>query len=101
MNSYSVSPTFLVAETVVGGYLGETVLLECKVEAWPRAVNYWEKDGRVLAAGPKHKIVEMEESIQYKFVWVFHKYHILILVHSTLMDINRVPGVVDVQHYGH
>ena len=66
--SYSVSPTILVAETVVGGYHGETVLLECKVEAWPRAVNYWEKDGRVLAAGPKHKIVEMEESIQYKFV---------------------------------
>ena len=57
-----------MAETVVVGYHGETVLLECKVEAWPRAVNYWEKDGRVLAAGPKHKIIEMEESIQYKFV---------------------------------
>ena len=68
MLSILVSPTILVAETVVGGYQGESVVLECKVEAWPRAVNYWEKDGRVLAGGSKYKIVEIEESIKYKFV---------------------------------
>ena len=63
----SVSPTILVAETVVGGYQGQTITLECGVEAWPRAVNYWEKDGRVLAADSKYNIVEVDEAIQYKF----------------------------------
>ena len=53
---------------MVGGYHGETLVLECKVEAWPRAVNYWEKDGRVLAAGHKYEIAETEESIHYKFM---------------------------------
>ena len=62
-----VPPTILVAETVVGGYQGQTITLECGVEAWPRAVNYWEKDGRVLAADSKYNIVEVEEAIQYKF----------------------------------
>ena len=62
-----VPPTILVAETVVGGYQGQTITLECGVEAWPRAVNYWEKDGRVLAADSKYNIVEVDEAIQYKF----------------------------------
>ena len=35
----SVSPTILVAETVVGGYQGQTITLECRVESWPRAVK--------------------------------------------------------------
>ena len=68
MMMIAVSPTILVAETVVGGYQGQTITLECGVEAWPRAVNYWEKDGRVLAADSKYNIVEVEEAIQYKFM---------------------------------
>ena len=64
-----VPPTILVAETVVGGYQGQTITLECGVEAWPRAVNYWEKDGRVLAAGAKYEISEEEQgTVQYKFM---------------------------------
>ena len=48
---------------------GERVLLECHVESWPRAVNYWEKDGRVLAAGAKYEITEEEQgTVQYKFM---------------------------------
>ena len=50
-------------------FQGQNIVLECNVESWPRAVNYWEKDGRVLAADGKYKIVEEEhEKIQYKFV---------------------------------
>ena len=47
---------------------GETVELECGVESWPRSVNYWEKDGRVLASDNKYSIEEKEHaSVQYKF----------------------------------
>ena len=47
------------------------MLLECHVESWPRAVNYWEKDGRVLAAGAKYEISEEEQgTVQYKFMSV-------------------------------
>ena len=47
---------------------GETVELECGVESWPRSVNYWEKDGRVLASDNKYSIEEEEHStVQYKF----------------------------------
>ena len=47
---------------------GETVELECGVESWPRSVNYWEKDGRVLASDKKYSIEEKEHaSVQYKF----------------------------------
>ena len=38
-------------------------------------MNYWEKDGRVLANDNKYIIEEEEDSeIQYKFVWV-SEYH--------------------------
>ena len=46
----SVSPTILVGEQVVGGYQGQTLVLECLVQAWPRPVNYWEKDGRLITS---------------------------------------------------
>ena len=45
---FSVSPTVIVREQVVGGWAGELLTLECIVEAWPEPVNYWEKDGKLI-----------------------------------------------------
>jgi len=35
-------------------------VLECLVEAWPRPVNYWEKDGRLITASSRHKLEDTD-----------------------------------------
>jgi len=61
------SPTVIVREQVVGGWAGEKVTLECMVEAWPEAVNYWEKDGKLIQESKKYSIQQMKGRLQHQF----------------------------------
>ena len=61
-----------MADQVVGGYQGDVVRLECEVEAWPAPVNYWEKDGRLLGAGDRHSVDQVEGSEPYQYIMVMN-----------------------------
>ena len=38
---------------MVGGYNGSSTTLQCTIEAFPNAVNYWERhDGRIIQERP-------------------------------------------------
>ena len=45
----TVPPLIRIHSPMVGGYNGSSVRIECIVEAFPQAVNYWERhDGRLV-----------------------------------------------------
>ena len=64
------------------------------MEAWPRAVNYWEKDGRVLGAGSKYQIGELEQQSQYKFLSVFSTNSYSFATLSAVQDTADVPAAL-------
>ncbi|VEN59595.1 unnamed protein product [Callosobruchus maculatus] len=43
-----------VPNQLVGAPVGTDVTLHCHVEAYPRAISYWSRDGAVLLASKKH-----------------------------------------------
>nr|CAH7758198.1 unnamed protein product [Callosobruchus chinensis]CAI5819611.1 unnamed protein product [Callosobruchus analis] len=43
-----------VPNQLVGAPVGTDVTLHCHVEAYPRAISYWARDGAVLLASKKH-----------------------------------------------
>ena len=52
---------------MVGGYNGSFAIISCTVEAFPVAVNYWERhDGRLVQARPSKYGLEAKDSDGYK-----------------------------------
>nr|CAH7758191.1 unnamed protein product [Callosobruchus chinensis] len=47
-------PMIYVPNQLVGAPVGTDVTLHCHVEAYPRAISYWARDGAVLLASKKH-----------------------------------------------
>ncbi|KAK8385617.1 hypothetical protein O3P69_016413 [Scylla paramamosain] len=53
------SPVVKADNQLIGSPIGKNVEIECHVEAYPRAVNYWERDnGEMLLDGRKYKLQE-------------------------------------------
>jgi len=42
--------------TRLGQARGRETILECRITAFPHAVNYWQKDGRRIVSSTKHRI---------------------------------------------
>jgi len=42
--------------TRLGQALGRETILECRITAYPHAVNYWQKDGHRIISSNKHRI---------------------------------------------
>jgi len=40
----------------LGQARGRETILECRITAYPHAVNYWQKDGRRIISSSKHRI---------------------------------------------
>ena len=40
---------------------GRETILECRITAYPHAVNYWEKDGRRVTSSARHRIEAYDE----------------------------------------
>ncbi|XP_064087513.1 neurotrimin-like [Macrobrachium nipponense] len=57
------SPVVKVDNQLIGAPLGTAVTVECKVEAFPKAVNYWERDnGEMMLNNKKYELLEMVDS---------------------------------------
>lgn len=53
------SPVVKADNQLIGSPIGKDVEIECHVEAYPKAVNYWERDnGEMLLDGRKYKLQE-------------------------------------------
>ena len=48
--------------TRLGQARGRETILECRITAYPHAVNYWQKDGRRIISSSKHRIDAYEET---------------------------------------
>ncbi|XP_053604014.1 lachesin-like [Plodia interpunctella] len=60
-------PSALVSHKMIGGYLGEPVVLQCNIEANPTPVIYWtHHDGNKLQNGTKYQAVMSSQ--RYKHV---------------------------------
>ncbi|XP_068217837.1 uncharacterized protein [Palaemon carinicauda] len=54
------SPVVKVDNQLIGAPLGTAVTVECKVEAFPKAVNYWEREnGEMMLNNKKYELLEM------------------------------------------
>ena len=52
---------------MLGGYNGSTASMECTVEAYPAAVNYWERhDGKLIRERPGKYGLRLKEYGMYK-----------------------------------
>ena len=52
---------------MVGGYNGSLTMLECTIEAYPNAVNYWERhDGKIIQSTQGKYAMETKEFEGYK-----------------------------------
>jgi len=47
--------------TRLGQARGRETILECRITAYPHAVNYWQKDGRRIVSSSKHRIEAYDE----------------------------------------
>ncbi len=62
-----VSPLIRIFRQMLGGYIGSSVVLECTVEAYPNAVNYWERyDGKLVQERPDKYRISTKEFDHYK-----------------------------------
>lgn len=60
----SVHPTIHVPNQLVGAPLGTHVLLECIIQASPKAISYWIKDtGEMIVSSQKYSIKEIVKSV--------------------------------------
>ncbi|XP_042870202.1 lachesin-like [Penaeus japonicus] len=54
------SPVVKVDNQLIGAPLETEVEIQCQVEAYPHAINYWAKDnGEILLNGTKYQVLEM------------------------------------------
>ncbi|XP_013190184.1 protein amalgam-like [Amyelois transitella] len=59
-------PSVIVSQKMIGGYLGESVVLQCKIEANPTPVIYWTHlDGYKLQNGSKYQAVTSSQSYRH------------------------------------
>ncbi len=57
-----VRPEIRLPNRRIGQSVGRQTILECIISAYPQAVNYWAKDGRIVSSSTKHKIEAYDES---------------------------------------
>ena len=63
----AVSPLIRIHRQMLGGYNGSTTSMECTVEAYPAAVNYWERhDGKLIQERPGKYGLRLKEYGMYK-----------------------------------
>ncbi|CAH0562370.1 unnamed protein product [Brassicogethes aeneus] len=56
-------PVISVPNQLVGAPLGTDVTLECKVEAFPKSINYWVKDtGEMVISSVKYNVQDLSRS---------------------------------------
>lgn len=56
-------PMLWVPNQLIGGSVGQSVTLECLVEAFPKSLNYWtRKDGQLLISNDKHAVTVQENT---------------------------------------
>ena len=52
-----------VPNQLIGGSVGQSVILECLVEAFPKSLNYWtRKDGQLLISNDRHAVTVQENT---------------------------------------
>jgi len=56
-----VAPEITMPATRLGQARGRETILECRITAYPHAVNYWEKDRRRIMSSSKHRIDAYED----------------------------------------
>jgi len=56
-----VAPEITMPATRLGQARGRETILECRITAYPHAVNYWQKDGRRIISSSKHRIEAYDE----------------------------------------
>ncbi|CAL4067920.1 unnamed protein product, partial [Meganyctiphanes norvegica] len=69
--SVNFSPVVSVNEQLIGSPLGKDVTVECRVEAFPHSVNYWQKEEfkeEMLLKGDKYNIREDTDSYRVTMV---------------------------------
>ncbi|XP_038222155.1 lachesin-like [Zerene cesonia] len=63
MLSVNFEPSIVISTKVMGVPTGSQAKLECFVEAYPHAINYWLKSGKeMILSGGKHEINEIRMS---------------------------------------
>ena len=64
---FSVPPLIRIHRQMVGGYNGSSTMLECTIEAYPNAVNYWERhDGKIIQSSEGKYALGTKEFEGYK-----------------------------------
>ena len=64
--NFAVSPLIRIHRQMLGGYNGSTTSMECTVEAYPTAVNYWERhDGKLIQERPGKYGLRLKEYGMY------------------------------------
>ena len=65
--SVPVPPLIKIHRQMVGGYNGSSTVMECTVEAYPSAVNYWERhDGKLIQQSTSKYRFDITEYDLYK-----------------------------------
>nr|XP_053630455.1 lachesin-like [Cherax quadricarinatus] len=67
-HTVSILPTVYVPHQLVGVPLGQDVIIECYIEAWPAGLNYWKRPNgiEVLHSDDKYEVKEVVGSQKYK-----------------------------------
>lgn len=62
-NIFSVSPTLVVPNQLVGAPLGTDVTIDCLTEAYPRPISFWsfQESRNMIFSGSKYHIVINED----------------------------------------
>ncbi|KAF8764733.1 Lachesin like protein [Argiope bruennichi] len=56
-------PMLWIPNQLIGGSVGNSVTLECLVEAFPKSLNYWTRhDGQLLISGDRHTVTVQENT---------------------------------------
>ncbi len=58
---FSVPPEIQMTNSRIGQERGKETILECRITAFPLAINYWEKDGRRITSSLKYRIDAYDE----------------------------------------
>lgn len=67
--TFVVSPLIVTQQHSVAAAVNRTVSFECEVEAFPYAVQYWERKGEILENNDKYSVARIDVSnYDYKFI---------------------------------
>ncbi|PRD35155.1 UNVERIFIED_CONTAM: Lac [Trichonephila clavipes] len=60
---HCIPPMLWIPNQLIGGSMGNSVTLECLVEAFPKSLNYWTRhDGQLLISGDRHTVTVQENT---------------------------------------